>query len=69
MFLVGGGILLHGLPMSHDTLHYIDELMVTFPMAAVLSVLMTMLVNVVLGIVAGSIVLFAVKGVNFLRQK
>ncbi|WP_287962734.1 DUF808 family protein, partial [Alcanivorax sp.] len=69
MFLVGGGILLHGLPMSHDTLHYIDELMVTFPMAAVLSVLMPMLVNVVLGIVAGSIVLFAVKGVNFLRQK
>jgi hypothetical protein len=55
--------------MSHDTLHYIDELMVTFPMAAVLSVLMPMLVNVVLGIVAGSIVLFAVKGVNFLRKK
>ena len=69
MFLVGGGILLHGLPMSHDALHYIDELMVAFPMATVLSVLMPMLVNVVLGIVAGSIVLFAVKGVNFLRKK
>ena len=68
MFLVGGGILLHGLPMSHDVLHYLDEEMATFPMASVLSVLMPMIINVVLGIVAGSIVLFAVKGVNFFRK-
>jgi hypothetical protein len=60
MFLVGGGILTHGLPVLH---HAIEN--ATAQAASVvggLSVAMPMLLNAVAGIIAGGIVLLVVTG-------
>ena len=69
MFLVGGGILLHGLPGSHDALHHLDEVIAPLPVAGELSVLAPMLINLVLGIIAGAILLLLVTGVESLRKR
>ena len=69
MFLVGGGILLHGLPGSHDVLHHLDDAMASLPLSGMLSVVVPMLANLVLGIVAGSVLLLLVTGAGKLRKK
>jgi predicted DNA repair protein MutK len=61
MFMVGGGILMHGLPGSHIVLHAVVE--ATRGIAAVggvLAVLAPTAVNALAGIVAGGLVLSAV---------
>ena len=68
MFLVGGGILLHGLPGSHDALHYLDDAMASLPLSEILSVVAPMLANLVLGVIAGSILLLLVTGAGKLRS-
>lgn len=61
MFLVGGGILIHGIPGSHDWMHHVQEslgyLGWGFPLLA----------NLVFGVFAGSGVLALVSGVSRLR--
>ena len=69
MFLVGGGILLHGLPGSHDALHHLDDAMAPLPLSGFLSVVAPMLANLVLGIIAGSVLLLLVNGAGKLKKQ
>lgn len=62
MFLVGGGILIHGLPGAHDWLHHLQD------MAGVFAWLVPLLVNLLGGIIAGSLVLAVVMGITKLRS-
>ncbi|MEL4014749.1 DUF808 domain-containing protein [Dryocola clanedunensis] len=64
MFLVGGGILVHGIPALH---HAIENF--TQPFGGVVHLLGPTLVNLVLGFIVGGIVLLAVNGINRLRGK
>lgn len=54
MFLVGGSILLHGVPGAHDIVHAVEQAAEAVPgIGAVLSVLAPMLVDAVTGVLAG----------------
>lgn len=56
MFLVGGGILLHGIPGSHGVLHHVIELAAATPVIDVVpEFLLTTLINAVAGIVTGGL--------------
>jgi len=61
MFLVGGGILVHNVPALH---HFVSEL---GPAQGWLSVLVSSLGNMVVGVIAGAIVLAAVTAFQKLR--
>ena len=63
MFLVGGGILMHGMPGGHDVTHAVEAV------AGPLAVLATSLVDMLLGIVAGALALGAVTLAGRLRGK
>ncbi len=63
MFLVGGGILMHGLPGSHDLVHAVEVA------AGPLALVATSLLDMLLGIVAGALALAAMKLVERLRGK
>lgn len=63
MFLVGGGILVHGLPFLHHILEWFDP---GFEGAA--GLLVPMLFNGVVGLIAGAIVLAGVTGVQRVRK-
>jgi predicted DNA repair protein MutK len=60
MFMVGGGILLHGIPVAH---HYIDQLAQTVnavpAIGGLLEIITPLLMNVFAGIVSGAIALAA----------
>ncbi|WP_435945476.1 DUF808 family protein [Dryocola sp. BD586] len=64
MFLVGGGILVHGIPALH---HAIENW--TAKAGGVVHLLAPTLVNVVLGFIVGALVLAAVNGINHLRGR
>jgi predicted DNA repair protein MutK len=58
MFLVGGGILMHGLPGAHDLLHAFTQATASLPaLGDGLAVIAPLLLNVLAGIVAGGLVL------------
>ena len=61
MFLVGGGILAHGLPFSHGVDHYLTGLMGDF------SPLGTGLYNILIGIIGGALVLAGVTLIQKLK--
>lgn len=62
MFLVGGGILMHGLPHSHEVLHHLEEAVGAISgIGGALAAITPTLVNLLVGIVAGGLVLAAVK--------
>ena len=61
MFLVGGGILVHGLPPAADLLHYFEELV----HGGLLGVLVAVVFNGVVGVIAGGILV----GVQSLFRK
>lgn len=63
MFLVGGGILVHGIPGSHDWVHHLQE------MASAVAFAVPLLVNLVGGVIAGAVVLAAVSLASRLRGK
>jgi predicted DNA repair protein MutK len=68
MFLVGGGILFHGLPGVHTLVHHWSESAADLPViGALLAALLPLLSQVLVGVVAGSIVLAAVLLVKRLR--
>lgn len=54
MFLVGGGILTHGIPAAHEPIHHLAEA------AGAMGVAVPTLVNGVVGILAGAVVLMGV---------
>jgi predicted DNA repair protein MutK len=63
MFLVGGGILMHGLPGGHALTHAVE--VVSGPLA----VLATSLLDMLLGVLAGGLALAAFKAVERLRAQ
>ena len=71
MFLVGGGILVHGVPGSHDVLHHITEVVNSLPvLGALLAAITPMLLNAAAGILAGGLVLIIVRMVSgMVKQK
>jgi predicted DNA repair protein MutK len=61
MFLVGGGILVHGLPHSHEALHHAAEVVRNLPgIGGVLAAITPTLLNMLAGVVAGGLVLAGV---------
>lgn len=54
MFLVGGGILTHGIPATHEPIYHLAEA------AGAVGVAVPMLINGVVGILAGAVVLMGV---------
>ena len=62
MFMVGGGILTHGVPVLH---HAVESIAASVaPYVGPLSVIVPTLVNAVAGIIAGAVVLAVVTGVS-----
>jgi len=70
MFLVGGGILVHGLPGAEPLLHTCAAAVRGLPgIGALLAALAPTLVNLLVGIVAGGLVLAVVSGVKRLVKR
>ncbi|HEY8943478.1 MAG TPA: DUF808 domain-containing protein [Polyangiaceae bacterium] len=68
MFLVGGGILSHAVPGLHDLVHHAAESLQGIPgIGAILSFLIPVLVDLLVGLAAGTLTLLAVTGVKRLR--
>ncbi|MCX4186613.1 DUF808 domain-containing protein [Methylophaga sp. OBS4] len=59
MFLVGGGILVHGLPFLH---HLLEPLL--HNLGVVMTVMLPMLINALVGVIAGSLVLAGLSGIK-----
>ena len=59
MFIVGGGILVHGIPGSHDWIHHAEKIQGEIPhVGHVLSALTPTVINTLFGIVAGGLIFF-----------
>lgn len=57
MFLVGGGILLHGLPVAHEWLHHLAETAGSLPtVGVIIQGIVPTLLNALAGMVAGALV-------------
>lgn len=70
MFLVGGSIVLHGIPSTHHIFDYVDKLVVSIPMLGnVISAIMPLLINAVAGIVIGAIVLMIINIPTLFKRK
>ena len=63
MFLVGGGILAHGVPVIYDGIHHASEVVKTLPLGNILTMITSTLLNAIIGIIAGAITFV---GVNLL---
>jgi len=63
MFLVGGGILVHGIPMAYDVIHHAGEAVKSMPLGNILETITPILLNGIVGVIAGGVVLL---GVNLL---
>jgi predicted DNA repair protein MutK len=58
MFMVGGGIIVHGVPHSHDVIDYLEKQVRYWPATGgMLEPLISMSANVALGVIVGAIVL------------
>jgi len=73
MFMVGGGILVHGLPGSHDFLHHLSETIralpiVGSPLAGITPTVMNTLAGVLAGGIALVLVFWAGKVVALVRK-
>ena len=69
MFLVGGGILVHGVPALHQGIEGLAHALVVVPVVGTLAEgIASALLNALAGIVAGSIVLAVVLGIKRLRN-
>ena len=69
MFLVGGGILVHGVPVLHHAVEATGTAAAQWPVGGLWEVLVPNLLNAVVGIVAGGLVLAGVTLVQRLRGK
>ena len=68
MFLVGGGILTHGMPWLHHAIEALAQAAGALPaMGGVLALLAPSLGDALVGVVAGGLVLLAVSALNKLR--
>lgn len=64
MFLVGGGILVHGVPIAAAALHHIEALAHGLPFGGVARVFASLLFNGLGGLVAGGILVAAAGGIR-----
>ena len=65
MFMVGGGILTHGIPAAHHLIEQLAASAASLPaLGSVLSVLTAPLLNGLAGVVAGALVLAVVSGAS-----
>jgi uncharacterized protein len=70
MFLVGGGILSHGLPFAHHLIEQIVEAATSAPgIGSVLAAVLPGLFDMILGVIVGSLILAVVMLVQRLRKK
>jgi predicted DNA repair protein MutK len=70
MFLVGGGILTHGVPLLHHLVEDFGEEAADIPaLGAIIGPLAPMLLNAIAGIVAGAVAFAVVSGVRRLRAR
>ena len=69
MFLVGGGILVHGVPAVHHWVEAAGAASASWPVGPLWEVLVPNLLNAVVGIVAGGLVLAGVMLVQRMRGK
>ena len=68
MFLVGGGILVHGIPLAAEALHAVEALAHGLPaFAGLATVIAAMLFNGLFGVVAGGLLVAIFVGVSRLR--
>ena len=68
MFLVGGSILLHGLPYSHEVMHALETAVHGVPgIGGLLAFVVPSLVNILIGVGAGALVLAGVNKINAWR--
>ena len=61
MFLVGGGILIHGVPVLYDMVHHAAEVMKSLPLGGFFSAITPMFLNGIAGLLVGAFVLMEVK--------
>lgn len=62
MFMVGGGILVHGIPGSHDVIHHLVQWLESVSVVGVvLAWIAPSVVSMLIGLVAGALVLLAVE--------
>ena len=64
MFLVGGGILVHSLPMVADSLHHVELLARELPVSGFSTVLAAMLFNGLFGVLTGGLLVGVESGVK-----
>lgn len=69
MFLVGGGILVHGVPALHHAVEALAAAALQWPVGGLWQVLVSNALNAVIGTVAGAVVLAAVLLVQRLRGR
>lgn len=69
MFMVGGGILTHGIPGAHDLIHHLAEGAATLPAGTLLGALTPTLLDMVTGLIAGSLTLLLFTLVQRLRNQ
>ncbi|MBT3145258.1 DUF808 domain-containing protein [Neptunomonas phycophila] len=60
MFMVGGGILAHGIPAVHHWIANVADIVATWPVIGFLSVLTPTFLDALLGIAAGAVVLLII---------
>jgi hypothetical protein len=69
MFLVGGSILLHGLPQAHDVVHAVKHAVQFAPIVGgILAALAPSLLDMAAGAVAGGVVMLLVATTNRIRK-
>jgi predicted DNA repair protein MutK len=68
MFLVGGGILTHGVPALHHGIERLAEAAARLPAGPLLAALAPSLMDALTGVAAGALVLLAVSAVSKWRQ-
>ena len=65
MFMVGGGIIVHGLPWIHHYFEHLAESGADLPtIGTVISGIGPTVLNMVFGVIAGAVVLLVVSGVG-----
>jgi predicted DNA repair protein MutK len=65
MFMVGGGILTHGIPFLYDAIHHVSQGLAGVPgVGGALEITASALLDALAGVVAGGLVLAAVLGVR-----
>ncbi len=68
MFLVGGGILVHGIPLAAEQMHHLEGWIHHLPAAELVGLLVPGLITGILGFIAGVVVVGVVEGFMGLKN-